>query len=107
MARNYIQEGDVMDYVNKTEAAILSGAVVLFANSIGVAMVDIPSLGVGAVALEGVWSLPKAAGENLAQGAFVYWSEDGITATAGAIKAGLVFADAAAADATVSVRLPY
>ena len=64
------------------------------------------SMAGGAVALIGVYSLPKAAGEAMAEGAVAYWDGDKITATAaGNTKAGNVAEATAAAAATVAVRL--
>lgn len=73
MATNYIEDGEVIPYTN-TGAAIASGAVVAIGNLIGVALVDIPATsGVGSVALNGVFTLPKVTGAAWTQGAKLLW----------------------------------
>ena len=108
MAKNHIQEGDVLDYVN-TGSAIASGdVVVLGSNKIGVALGDIAAGATGSVAVEEVYLLPKTAGVAMVQGAKAYWdSTPGeITNVAtGNVYAGYVFAGAASGDASVAVKL--
>jgi predicted RecA/RadA family phage recombinase len=63
MATNYIQKGDTVDYTNKTAAAISSDDVVVLGDyTCGIALVDIAIDAVGAVMVEGIFSLTKAAG---------------------------------------------
>jgi len=63
MAINYLQKGDVVDYTNKTASAIASDdVVVLGAYQLGIALTDIAVDAIGAVMVEGVFSLAKAAG---------------------------------------------
>lgn len=63
MAKNYIQTGDVVDYINETAAAIESDDVVVLGSyRLGIALVDIAVNGMGAVMVEGIFSLDKAAG---------------------------------------------
>lgn len=71
MATNYIQGGSVMDYVNNTGADIASGDVVVIGNLIGVSLTDIPNTtpnSVGAVALDGVYEVPKVSAAVFVQG---------------------------------------
>ncbi|MBK8974109.1 MAG: DUF2190 family protein [Hahellaceae bacterium] len=71
MATNYIQGGAVMDYVNNTGSDIASGDVVVIKNLIGVSLTDIPNTtpnSVGAVAIDGVYEVPKVSGAVFVQG---------------------------------------
>lgn len=69
MTKKFQQPGEVIDYVNTTGAAILSGALVVIGHQIGVAQVDIAIGGQGAVALEGVFSgVPKVSAAVFTQG---------------------------------------
>jgi len=68
MATNYVQDGGVIDYSN-AGAAISSGDVVVIGNQIGIALVDIAATtGTGAVAMEGVFDVPKVDAAVIAQG---------------------------------------
>jgi len=108
MAQNYQQEGRVLPWTNGTGAAVAAGDPVAVGALIGIALDDIANGAAGSVALDGVWIMPKAAALAIDQGDLVYWDATGeaITKTsAGNTLAGAAFADAAAAAATVSVKL--
>ena len=105
MAKNYVQEGEVLDYT-AGGAAILSGAVVVMGARVGIALAEIPALQVGSVAVTGVWELKKAAADVVAQGALLYWDADDFqltTVAAGNTLAG--YAAAPAAGGTTSARI--
>ena len=82
MATSYIGPGATVDYSN-TGTAISSGDVVVMGvasatdgSSVGVALTDIAATtGVGAVAIEGVFTLPKVTGAVIAQGSVVNWDD--------------------------------
>lgn len=57
MTTSYIQKGDVIDYT--AGADISAGDLVLMNHIIGVALTDIANGATGAVAIEGVFVLPK------------------------------------------------
>ncbi|BDD88707.1 DUF2190 family protein [Desulfofustis limnaeus] len=108
MAQNYRQAGAVMPWTNGTGAAVAAGDVVAVGALVGVALGDIANGATGQVALDGVWELPKAAALEIDQGDLVYWDADdeAITKTsAGNTLAGAAFIGAAAAAATVRVKL--
>lgn len=105
MARNYMQPGHVMDYHNVGSQAILSGAVVAFADCVGVALVDIPAGDLGSVQLNGVFLLPKAVGIALSQGDLCYWGDSGVTANEGSVVAGRIWNAAVANEDVVAVKL--
>jgi len=103
--KNYIQKGDALDMTGPA-GGLQSGQGHLFGDLFGVAAVDIPEGTLGTVQVEGVYTLPKAAGEAIGQGAFAYWTGAAISGTAaGNTKIGHVTEAAASAAATVRVRL--
>lgn len=68
MATNHVQGGGVIQYAN-AGSAIAAGDVVVMGHTIGVALEDIAaSTGVGSVAVEGVYTVPKVAAAVFAQG---------------------------------------
>jgi predicted RecA/RadA family phage recombinase len=59
MAINYVREGKTLTYSN-TGSAIAAGSLIVIGHTLGVALVDIAATsGVGEVAIEGVFTLPK------------------------------------------------
>jgi predicted RecA/RadA family phage recombinase len=109
MAKNYVQEGKSIDYQNMDQITIASGAVVVIGVLAGVAQTDIPPGKTGAVAIEGVWKLPKDTATPLDAGALAYWdtANKKIVAAAGEdiVPAGVAVAAAAAAAATANVKI--
>lgn len=106
MKASYVQQGESLNFVNTGSAAIAAGEIVPLTTRIGVAGTEIPVGGLGTVHVVGVFEIPKKAGEALAVGTAVYYSADGITATAtDNTPAGYVTAAAATADASVRVKL--
>ncbi len=67
MTTKHVQRGDVIDYVN-AGSAIAAGAVVVLGHTIGVALTDIATGATGAVAVEGVFTVPKVSAAVFAQG---------------------------------------
>lgn len=99
MAKNFIQPGKVLDYVNTTDESVESGQVVVAGALLGVALVNIVPGGVGSVQIDGVFSVPKVAGTALVQGAAVVYKADLQAFTVGAAAAGDVSGAAAVAFA--------
>jgi predicted RecA/RadA family phage recombinase len=62
MAKNYIQEGNTVDFTNTTPAIASGDVVVLGDYCCGIALEDIGVNGKGAVKIDGIFSLAKAAG---------------------------------------------
>jgi predicted RecA/RadA family phage recombinase len=88
-------------------SAVAAGDVVVLTDGIAVASRPIAANTLGAVEVEGVFTMPKAA-EALALGAVVYWNttNSNITATsAGGKRAGKVAAAAVSGDAMCWVDL--
>lgn len=108
MAKNYIQEGDVLDYT--AGADITSGQMVLIGTKVGVAVTNIANGSQGAMAMEGVFSYAKLSTDAPAQGAALYWDNTNkrLTVSAsGNTYAGYAAAAAANGDATVSININH
>lgn len=73
MADNFVQDGNVIDWVNGTGVAVAAGDVVAMGNILGVALVDIAIAGTGAVAVRGVFTVPKVTAAVIAQGDSLVW----------------------------------
>ena len=71
--KNYIQDGDRLDYANSSGNTITSGTAVLVGKRVGVAVADIANNTTGVLAMEGVFNLPKLSTDVLAQGDLLYW----------------------------------
>ncbi len=116
MATNYVGPGETIDYAN-SGAAISAGDVVEINGSthsiLGVALTDIAATtGVGAVAIRGVFTLPKASGAVIGQGQAVFWDtsanncdDDAATKAAGDFTCGVAVAAAGNGTTTVDVYL--
>lgn len=92
MADTYVSAGEVIDWTNGTGSAVSAGAVVKVGATLGVALVDIASTATGAVAVTGVFTVPKVSGAVIAAGERLVWD---VSATA--------FDDSAATPATGDV----
>lgn len=106
MAKNYIQEGDVLTYT--AVAAVVSGAVVVIGKRIAIALGDIAAGETGSIAPAGVFSLPKLGTDAVGQGDLLYWdaANNRLTATAGGnTLAGFAAADAAAGAGFVNIKI--
>lgn len=106
----FIHDGKSIDYT--PGADVSAGDVVVQNDLVGIAKLDIASGALGALAVTGVFDLPKATGvgEAIAAGAKVYWDAGNTVATtdpaAGANKyLGKTVRDAGDDDATVRIRL--
>lgn len=102
----FVHDGECIDYT--PVAAVAAGDVVVQGDLIGVAKQPIAANTPGALAVTGVFDFAKLAGLVLAVGTLVYWDDAANVATnvaAGNKLIGKVVRAAAAADATVRVRL--
>ena len=114
MAKNYIQDGNVIDFT--AGATTVSGQVVVVGSIVGIAAADVANGKVGPLIVKGVVEIPAATAE-ITVGAAVYWDADGDpvggTADSGAATAtatdnilvGYAVAGKAAAGAKVKVLL--
>jgi predicted RecA/RadA family phage recombinase len=73
MPATFIHDGSSIDYTPGSNLSV--GDVVVQGSLVGVAKTDIAANTLGALAIDGVFDFPKAAGEGLtfAAGALVYW----------------------------------
>lgn len=109
MAR-FIHDGKSVDYT--PSAAVTAGDVIVQGELVGIAKLDIEANRLGALAVTGVFDLPKATGVSsaIAAGAKVYWDAgDSVAKTddeSGSNKyIGKTVAAAGDDDETVRVRL--
>ena len=108
MAKNYVQEGDVIDYANASGSTITSGTTVLIGARLGVALADIANGATGSVQVEGVFTIAKLGTDNVAAGALLYWDNTNkrLTATAsGNTLAGFAVAAAGSGVASVNIKI--
>ena len=113
MTKTYVSEGNVVNYTN-AGSAIAAGAVVVMGHTIGVALTDIAATtGVGAVAIEGVFTVPKVSAAVFAVGEkLIYdvsaseFDDSSATPATGDITGGVVAMVAGAnAETTCVVKL--
>lgn len=115
--KNYIQKGDLINYVVPTNSpaglGIASGAIVEIGSLVGVAQTSGAEGETITVALEGVFELPKVAGD-ISQGLKLYSNGAGSVTTAADNggspptaynSIGFAFAAAQSGDATVAVKI--
>ena len=73
MAKNYVQEGKIIDWTNGTGAAVVSGQVVVVGQILAVALEDIADSASGPVRIKGVFNVPKVSAAVIAQGESLTW----------------------------------
>lgn len=102
----YIQPGESIDYMNTGED-LKAGQVVKLSDRCGIAMTDIAKNTVGAVAVVGVFELPKEAVKTFDVGAAAYYKDDvGVTSDkSGSTAIGFAVEKANATDSTVKVKI--
>jgi predicted RecA/RadA family phage recombinase len=69
--KNYVKKGSARTII--AAAAYVSGQVVAFGNTLGVATTDIASGAQGEVATDGVFTVPKVSGAVIANGESLTW----------------------------------
>lgn len=77
--KNYVQPGQIVGV--PAPADVLSGAGVLVGTLFGVAVADAASGAEVQIAVEGVFTLPKAASQAWTVGALVYWDNTNLVCT--------------------------
>ena len=105
---NFVHDGSSIDY--RPGADVAAGDVVVQNDLVGIAKLDIAANVLGALAVTGVFDVPKAtgAGTAIGAGAKVYWNataKQATTTATGNKYLGKTVRAAADADATVRVRL--
>ena len=105
----FIHDGNAIDYTPGSDVA--AGDVVVQGELVGVAKTPIAANALGALAVAGVFDLPKASGDGgIAAGAEVYWDEAEAVAktdseTGANKKLGKAVSAAGDTDTTLRVRL--
>jgi predicted RecA/RadA family phage recombinase len=114
--QNFVKDGFTKDYTNVGATVIKSGDIVPLKNWVGIAYGDIPPGGLGALALSGVFIVPKLA-EAIADGDMLYIDDttgkatlEVSTAGAGSsviphVPLGIAYEAAAATDGYVKVKI--
>jgi predicted RecA/RadA family phage recombinase len=106
MEATFYQKGKAIDYTAANGLSV--GQVVSLTNIVGVAMNDVASGAVGAVALEGIYLMPAASGITAAIGDKLYWDDTNnvltTTSTANAV-AGINLTTKATAAANVYCKI--
>lgn len=117
MATNFVQEGGVLNWENGTGSDVSSGDVVVLGALgdavVGVALVDIADGASGAVAVEGVFTLPKVSAAVFTMGESLIWDssagafdDNQATPAVGDVSGSVVAAaDGANTETTCTVRL--
>jgi predicted RecA/RadA family phage recombinase len=101
---SYVQEGEYLDYT--AGSAIAAGDVVVIGSLVAVAPRPIASGETGAVAVDGVYSMPCASGATGAQGSAISWyATSGVAHATTGTAAGKLAKARAASDTTVHVLL--
>ena len=80
MSTLYVGPGGSVDYtagsaISSNDVVVMGVASTTDGSTVGVAMTDIANGSVGAVAIEGVFNLPKVTGAVIAQGSVVNWDD--------------------------------
>ena len=109
MLARYVQKGDSIDY--RPSSAVAAGDVVVIADLVGIARLDIEANVLGSLAVVGVFDIVKAAGQ-IPSGSTVYWDAGAKQATlvSGSNQyLGKAIASATDGDDTVRILLnaPY
>lgn len=106
MAKNYIQEGNVLPHT--PAAAIVSGAVVVIGKRIAIALGDIAVGETGSITTEGVFTISKLSTDAVDQGDLLYWdaANNRLTTTAADnTAAGFAAAPVGAGVSTISIKI--
>jgi len=112
MSNLFIQKGNILDYLNAGPDLAVNTILTIGA-LLGITMDTIPSGQVGAVGVDGVWSLPKLSTDVMAVGDVVDWdastgefnSNIGVPATGDITNGATVVEAAGSGDTTVKVKI--
>lgn len=101
---SYVQDGDLLDYT--PGSAVAAGEVVVIGSLVAVAPRPIAANALGALAIDGVWSMPCASGATGAQGSAISWyATSGVAHASTGVAAGKLAKARLADDTTVHVIL--
>lgn len=112
MAGNFVQPGEVLDYV--ATAAKTTGQVVAVGNILGVALGAIANGATGSVQITGVFTVPKVSGAVIAQGESLTWDasaaafdDNAATPASGDITGAAAVAFEAAGNGVTSFKVKF
>lgn len=108
MATNKVQDGNVLTYTNGNVADISSGDLIEIGDRVAVALVDIPKLGTGEIAVTGVFSYAAENDTAWSLGDALYYDGTKLTKdddTGANVAAGYAAAPKAQAAAVGLVKL--
>ncbi|MDG6894529.1 DUF2190 family protein [Volucribacter amazonae] len=105
MAKNFIQQGDTIDFTAKK--TLTSGEVVVLEDLIGICVTDVENKGTGTAIVGGVWQVKAKQADDIKQGAVLYWSDtEGATLTAGSNKRlGIAWTNSDTSSSLVEVKI--
>ena len=105
MAKNFIQNGETIDFT--ATKAVKSGDVVVIGDLIAIAVTDVENRAVGTGIVGGVFTVKAKQADDIKQGAVLYWSDtDGATITAGTNKRlGVAWSDSGTSSVEVDVKI--
>ncbi|MEH8048282.1 DUF2190 family protein [Gallibacterium anatis] len=105
MAKNFIQNGDTIDFVATKN--VTSGDVVVLQDLIAVAVTDVANKATGTGIVGGVWRVKAKQADDIKQGDVLYWSDaDGATKTAASNKRlGIAWTDSGTSSEQVDVKI--
>ena len=105
MAKNFIQNGDTIDFTAKK--AVKSGDVVLLQDLAAIAVTDVAKDAIGTGIVGGVWRVKAKQADDIKQGDILYWSDaDGATKTKGTDKQlGIAWTDSGTQSTEVDVKI--
>ncbi|MCS2154714.1 DUF2190 family protein [Scandinavium goeteborgense] len=109
MAKNYVEDGNTMDWTNSTGADVASGDPVVVGVLIGVAHGDIADGEDGVLHMTGVSQLLKDEADTWSAGDKLYFDADTgfVGPTESDVLAGTAWADAENGDTDAPVRLGF
>jgi predicted RecA/RadA family phage recombinase len=103
---DYVQKGDLIDHT--PSSAVAAGGVVVIGSLVGVAPRPIAANSLGAVAVEGVYDVPKqptGAQGAMTAGQRLYWYATSGVAVTNVTGTAMGYAVAAAGEQTTSVKV--
>lgn len=106
MAKNFIQNGDTIDFV--ATKAIKSGDVVQLNDLAAIAVTDIENGVIGTGIVGGVWRVKAKQSDDIQQGATLYWDNGAgeATTTKGSHKRlGVAWSNSGTSSAEVDVKI--
>lgn len=109
MAKNYVEDGNTMDWTNSTGADVVSGDPVAVGALLGVAHGDITDAEDGVLHMTGVIALPKEEADTWSAGDKLYFdtASGNVSTTESDVLAGTAWADAENGDTDAPVRLGF